>query len=299
MKLSVLALLAISAQTLVSAEEVDPTKVQVFTLLEEASTSTGGDGRRLLQDEAVFYTGELELDTCLTGTATAMAYGNTRAHLYYTFTPPAGPYNLKVHRKTSAMDPALYLCKGLLTSYPRWPTDCPGGEFVVWADDNGGIPHGVGGWYGDPTADFEADGSTYTLAVFDYIGQGGAEYTFEVHVNNEFATCAPYSPVALPTQYCLHDACPLVERSELTAEQTNAFNQRRRGRNGGPNRHGTPMLDVRLNPPMAPGETFPEPGATLYLTCADCTVGKTVFLWYLDNTNTPTKRWSTLTLLSA
>jgi hypothetical protein len=57
------------------------------------------------------------------------------------------------------------------------------GPFVASADDNNGVPHGVGGSFADPRADFILPSTgTYTLMVFDFFGQGPTPQ-FEIHAS--------------------------------------------------------------------------------------------------------------------
>jgi hypothetical protein len=56
-------------------------------------------------------------------------------------------------------------------------------SFVAWADDNNGIPHGVGGDWADPRNQFVAPAtSEYTLMVFDYF-PAGSPPEFEIHMD--------------------------------------------------------------------------------------------------------------------
>lgn len=114
---------------------------------------------------------------------------------YYRFCGNAGDVvTIQVDRTTSAMDPALMVAEGTTTDSTGIyaPYTCgPDMTWLGWADDNNGIPHGVGGLYWDPWIQLTLPSTgEYTLMVFDYIGLGPAP-SFEIHVSG-ITPCAPH-----------------------------------------------------------------------------------------------------------
>jgi hypothetical protein len=110
---------------------------------------------------------------------------NSALFEYYSFCANAGDIvTIEVHRTTDDMDPAMHICQGIVTDSTQVSRfNCGSLPFVASADDNNGIPHGVGGLYTDPkiVTTIPATGE-YTLMVYDYIGLG-PNPEFEIHVD--------------------------------------------------------------------------------------------------------------------
>ncbi len=114
---------------------------------------------------------------------------NSATWEYYRFCAnPGDTVEIEVHRTTFDMDPAMQICQGTITDSSGVSRGSCGsaGPFIGWADDNNGIPHGVGGWYTDPKFTFDAPAgpnpNEFTLMVFDYIS-AGPNPQFEIHVS--------------------------------------------------------------------------------------------------------------------
>lgn len=116
---------------------------------------------------------------------------------YYSFYAVTGDTPI-IHadRLTSAMDPGITLFFGTTTnSDGLWYSGStqPGMTYLTWADDNNGIPHGVGGWFADPIISGYTLPSTgyYTLAVYDVIGMGPAPFDYDLHISGITPIPAP------------------------------------------------------------------------------------------------------------
>lgn len=109
---------------------------------------------------------------------------------YYNFFGNAGDVvTIEVHRTTNDMDPGLMLCFGTTDDsegiFPFFGGLCGPqmGPSVGSADDNNGVPHGVGGYNADPRIQVILPiTGEYTLMVFDFFGQG-PNPEFEIHVD--------------------------------------------------------------------------------------------------------------------
>lgn len=108
---------------------------------------------------------------------------------YYSFYATVGDVPI-IHadRLTSAMDPAITLFFGTTTysdGLHHLGSTQTGMTWLTWADDNNGIPHGVGGSYADPIITGYALPSTghYTLAVYDFIGMGQGCPVYDLHID--------------------------------------------------------------------------------------------------------------------
>lgn len=132
---------------------------------------------------ALTYEGEVDDSVVQVSTAVKNAWPNgaTNDLDYWKFCGSAGDVvSIEVHRTTYDMDPIALVGSGLLAD---------GDDFWSWwssnglasADDNNGIPHGVGGSYADPRIDLTlpADGE-YTLVVGDY-ASAGPNPQYDVH----------------------------------------------------------------------------------------------------------------------
>lgn len=116
---------------------------------------------------------------------------NSASWEYYRFcASPGATVTIETHRTTSAMDPAQMICQGTTTDstgiFAFSQCGPQMGPFVDFADDNNGIPHGVGGFFADPKSVFVAPAgptpNEFTLMVFDFIGQG-PNPQFEIHAS--------------------------------------------------------------------------------------------------------------------
>jgi hypothetical protein len=130
---------------------------------------------------------------------------------------------IEVHRTTRSGDLVAMVCQGVTDGYPNVdPTGISGrrlsqncgtmGEYpnqgynppVAWDDDSAGIPHGVGGFFGDPLLEFNApedfDGlgpNEFTLMVFDSYNFYYTNPTFEIHVHGVSACSVPPTVVEI------------------------------------------------------------------------------------------------------
>ena len=133
------------------------------------------------------YLGDLANGVTVTGSAVFRTFGNSALWDYYRFCSTAGSTpTIDVHRTTNEMDPALTVFFGTsasTTGLGPLSSSQVGMTFVAFRDDNNGIPHGVGGFFADPRLAGLALPSSgfYTLAVYDFIGQGPAPQ-YEIHV---------------------------------------------------------------------------------------------------------------------
>lgn len=121
---------------------------------------------------------------------------------FWAFCATAGDQvTIEVHRTTNEMDPAMDLHEGSTTTTDGLSAGTSGSNpdlnHLVFADDNNGIPHGVGGSFADPRI-VETLPSTglYTLAVYDFIGDGPAP-KYEIHMAG--ATDPGVPECSLPT----------------------------------------------------------------------------------------------------
>ena len=139
----------------------------------------------------ITYVGELFDGDVVIGDVPLWSIGSPELWDYYSFYATAGDVpTIHADRLTSAMDPAMSLYFGTITDSDDLGTMA----FIAVADDNNGIPHGVGGWFADPIISGYVLPSTgyYTLAVYDFIGQGpGPVGEYDLHINGISAIPAP------------------------------------------------------------------------------------------------------------
>jgi len=94
---------------------------------------------------------------------------------------------IEVHRIDSRSDPAMVVCQGTSDDSDDFAAfACPGLTFVTSADDNNGIPHGVGGAFADPRVEFVVPGGDreFTVGIWDFLGTGpGPVLPYEIHVD--------------------------------------------------------------------------------------------------------------------
>ena len=138
----------------------------------------------------ITYVGELFDGDVVVGSVPLWSIGFPALWDYYSFYATAGDVpTIHADRLTSAMDPAITLFSGTTTYSDGLNTTSssqPGMTFLIMEDDNNGIPHGVGGSWGDPIIAGYALPSTgyYTLAVYDFAG-AGPECTvcYDLHID--------------------------------------------------------------------------------------------------------------------
>lgn len=147
------------------------------------------DPNRIGIAAAISYRADLRPGIAEPGTVERSSIGDPALWAYYRFCGNAGDrVEIEVHRTTSAMDPAVSLffgttdhSEGLFASGSAQP----GMTWITFADDNNGIPHGVGGTFADPRIDlFLPSTGAYTLAVHAFSGTGpGSLVPYEVHAD--------------------------------------------------------------------------------------------------------------------
>lgn len=108
---------------------------------------------------------------------------------------------IEVFRLTDDMDPAVHACEGDFCGMGNagWSSfTCPPGTNLLGsADDNNGIPCGVGGGFADPSFQFVCPpGGVFTIAVYDFIGDGPTP-EFEIHASGVMAPAPTMKPLAL------------------------------------------------------------------------------------------------------
>jgi hypothetical protein len=139
----------------------------------------------------ITYVGELFDGDVVTGTVPIWSINYPEQWDYYSFYATAGDApTIHADRLTSAMDPAMSLYFGTITDSDDLGTI----TLLASADDNNGIPHGVGGSYADPIITGYALPSTgyYTLAVYDYWGDGpGCTVGYDLHIDGISSIPAP------------------------------------------------------------------------------------------------------------
>ncbi len=171
-----------------SAEDVNPEKLALVNLV----TADVQNLVPLVYNEEVVNT-PLADGTGIQGTTTSQNIGNPDTWEYYFFCGNEGDViDIEVHRTTSDMDPAMQICLGTAddTGGISFGGCGPDMSFVARADDNNGIPHGVGGLFADPKIQIALPSTgTYTLMVFDFIG-AGPNPQFEIHADG-IAGCEP------------------------------------------------------------------------------------------------------------
>lgn len=118
------------------------------------------------------------------GSTVLNGFFNSSVWEYYWLCGVAGDaVRIETHRTTNEMDPAQSFFLGT-TNDNTGVGPFNGGPNMTWLDfddDNNGIPHGVGGFFADPRTDIVLPATAvYTLAVYDFIGQGPAP-KFEIH----------------------------------------------------------------------------------------------------------------------
>jgi len=130
----------------------------------------------------------LAIGSGIPGITTSSNINDPSTWEYYRFCGNAGDVvDIEVHRTTFAMDPALMVCEGTTDDSIGIAAFGSCGPMmtgpIASADDNNGIPHGVGGIFTDPRAIFALPATDeYTLMVFDFI-PAGAPPEFEIHVD--------------------------------------------------------------------------------------------------------------------
>ncbi len=148
--------------------------------LNEEKLQMKGDERPLFARKSGAYLGCPADGT--TGEAIFRGYSTSDSGNFYSFTGTAGDaISIGVHRTTSAMDPVLQLRLGTVPVGTSVFTLPPVGV----ADDNNGIPHGVGGFFADPLLVMVLPTTgEYTLAIWDFIGAGPGPVTpYEIHTS--------------------------------------------------------------------------------------------------------------------
>ena len=138
----------------------------------------------------ITYVGELFDGDVVVGVVTLWSIGDTAHWDYYRFYSAAGDVpTIHADRLTSAMDPAMTLFLGTTTDsggLSATSSTQPGMTYLMFADDNNGIPHGVGGSFADPIITGYTLPSTgyYTLAVYDFLGDGpGCNGCYDLHID--------------------------------------------------------------------------------------------------------------------
>ena len=137
----------------------------------------------------ITYEGKLFDGDAVLGSVTLGSIGSPADWDYWSFCGLAGDQvDIETHRTTDQMDPAQTLFRG--TTDDSQGLDALGStnsdmQFLAFADENNGIPHGVGGPFEDPriVATLPTDGF-YTITVFDFFGQGlGPTVPYELHIS--------------------------------------------------------------------------------------------------------------------
>ena len=145
----------------------------------------------------ITYIGELFDGDVVTGGVPLRSIGSPELWDYYSFYATAGDAPI-IHadRLTSAMDPAMTLFFGTTADSAGLSASGstqPGMTYLMFADDNNGIPHGVGGPWADPIIAGYTLPSTgyYTLAVYDFIGMGQGPAVYDLHIDGISSIPAP------------------------------------------------------------------------------------------------------------
>jgi hypothetical protein len=145
----------------------------------------------------ITYIGELFDGDVVIGDVPLNSYSFPEQWDYYSFYAAAGDLpTIHADRLTSAMDPGITLFFGTTADSAGLSlsdSTQPGMTWLTWADDNNGIPHGVGGSYADPIITGYALPSTgyYTIAVFDVLGAGPGPTPYDLHIDGISAIPAP------------------------------------------------------------------------------------------------------------
>lgn len=132
----------------------------------------------------IVYDGAIPVPGTVSGSVPLNSFADPTLWDYWSFTlSTASVVTIDGHRTTSEMDPGINLYSGILTDTV---TDglafCAGTGFIGCADDNNGIPHGVGGSFADPQIVESLGAGTYTVAIFDVLGAGPAPQ-YELHLS--------------------------------------------------------------------------------------------------------------------
>lgn len=186
-----------SAQT-AFAEEINQDKLNQLPAQDGLSVTAA-----IIYNPDLTNTG-LAIGAGIPGSTVSSNIGNSATWEYYRFCAnPGDIVDIEVHRTTFDMDPAMQVCQGTTAdSAGVFPFGGCGsaGPFIGWADDNNGIPHGVGGFFSDPKLTFNAPAgptpNEFTLMVLDFIGAGPSPQ-FEIHV-------AGVSPCLIPVVIDIH-----------------------------------------------------------------------------------------------
>lgn len=133
----------------------------------------------------VIYEGVLANGHGNVGSVKFASIGESANWDYWSFCAVEGAIiDIAVHRTTSAMDPAASIWTGVTPTAEGLMAFATGNGFLTFAgaaDDNDGIPHGVGGFFADARIVTVAPlTGIYTLTVFDFIGAGPPDAAGEV-----------------------------------------------------------------------------------------------------------------------
>ena len=130
--------------------------------------------------DPITYEGVLELGHFQSGSVgfRGRANGDWIQGDFWSFCARAGEIiDIEVHRTTSAMDPVAWITSGTSSTV----TELLAAPIIASADDNNGVPHGVGGSWADPrlvvTAPYTG---VYTLEIHDFFGLGPPDANGEV-----------------------------------------------------------------------------------------------------------------------
>ena len=121
---------------------------------------------------------------------------------YWAFAGTAGnTVTIQADRLTNQMDVGITLFFGTTndsTGLNYYSSSQAGMTYLAFADDNNGIPHGVGGPFADSLISMILPSTgNYTLAVFDVLGAASGPWTYEIHVNGVSAVPEPASLLLL------------------------------------------------------------------------------------------------------
>lgn len=184
-----LTLISLLAAPIISAEEINTDKLSQLDSVQSSTLSVLSMSSGI-QYHADLYNTAWDDGSGIQGATEVFSINDSSLWEYYRFCAnPGSDVAIEVHRTTYDMDPAIMVCQGTANDSAgiSFPTQCgPDMTFIGEADDNNGIPHGVGGYYTDPALSFVAPtGPTpneFTLAVFDYIS-AGPNPQYEIHAS--------------------------------------------------------------------------------------------------------------------